>query len=635
MFRFENESFLYLFILVGILIALYVVLNIVDRKRLQRFCNAQMLERLVPQKSAAMKHVKFGLLMLALSCFIIAAANPQTAGKMEKTKRQGVDVMFCLDVSNSMLARDIQPNRLEACKMSMSRFIDKLGGDRVGVVIFAGTAFVQLPATTDYAAAKMFINKISTSQISLQGTDLSAALITAGDALMPENEDDTKKNEKESAKVGSKVIILVSDGEDHFPESASTAADLHETGIVVHTIGIGSPQGTTIPMGKDGAEMKKDQEGNTVITRLNEQALKDVAEKGGGVYVHAKNTAAGFDAILEEIDKMEKSDIEDVSFSRFNSWFQYPLAIGLILLLVEGFLFAVRPKWQDWLNALRMKLRKTPMLFLAVLLLLVACNREKTRPSVIQKGNVEFQRGDSLLDNSTFSPTEEGEYDTTGQHAYEQALAMYDEAFNSESSNRNQARFNQIDAHYRLHNYDTIGKLSDTLLQMNASKNMAAQIYYNKGNAFLQKKQYQDAVEAFKESLRRNPNDMDAKYNLVYAKRMADQHGNGGGSGSGGGGGQDQQQQNQNGQGQNDQNDQNGQNGQNSQNSQNQQNQNGQNQQGQGGRDQQQQQQNAATLRQLDALQNAERNTQNKVQQFNAKELNKEKSRTQKQERDW
>ncbi len=620
MFRFENESFLYLFALLGIIVLIYIVLQIVDRRKWARFGDEKLLGKLMPERSRAMKHLKFALVMLAFACFILAAANPQTAGKVEKSKRKGVDVMFCLDVSNSMLARDIQPNRLAACKMAMSRFIDQLKGDRVGVVIFAGTAFVQLPATTDYAAAKMFINQISTDQIQNQGTDLSAALRTADFALNPPQDDDAAPA-TEPSQVASQVIVLVSDGEDHFPESAQTAKELHEKGTVIHTIGIGSVEGTTIPM-KNGEGVKKDRDGNTVITHLNERALQDVAENAGGVYVHAKNTSASFNAILTEIDNMEKSDIDDVNFSNFNSWFQYPLAVGLFLLLIEGLLFAVRPKWQDVLVNMRRKLtRKSAVMALILLVVLcAACQRDKTRPSVIQEANREFRAGDSLCESAGLFEND-SEDDTTGFHSYSHALSLYDSAAVSEPVNQSQAAFNQIDAYYRLRNFDTIAHLADSLLSVNADKQLAAKVFYNKGNALMKQKHYGDAVDAFKESLRRNPNDQDAKYNLVYAKKMLDQHGNGGGGGQQNQ--QNQQQQNQNQQQQQNQQDQ---------------QQQGQQQQQQGGGENddsnEKKQQQSATLRQLDALQQNEKGVQMRMQKSGEKYQN-EKSDKQRQEKDW
>ena len=349
MFRFENQQLLYWLILVGFFIFAYILLFIYDKRRMERYCERGLLGKLTEGTSHGMQHLKFAVLMLALVCFIFSAANPQTAGKMEKVKRKGVDIMLCLDVSNSMMAADIQPNRLEACKMAINRFIDKLTGDRVGLVVFAGKSFVQLPITTDYAAAKMFINQISTQMMPTQGTDISAALETAAAAMVPEME------EPDAAETShpSRVILVASDGEDHFPESAQTAAELAKAGFVIHTIGIGSTKGVPIPTGPGGKQFKKDNAGNTVITRLNEATLKDIAAAGKGAYVHATNANMGFETILNEINAMEKSDIEDVNFTMYESYYQYPLLVGILLLFIESLLFTTTPKIKQLLAKTR------------------------------------------------------------------------------------------------------------------------------------------------------------------------------------------------------------------------------------------------------------------------------------------
>lgn len=349
MFRFENQSLLYWLFLVGLIIAGYILLFIRDRRRMERYCERSLYAKLSSDTSYGMQHLKFAVLMMALVCFIFAAANPQTAGKMEKVKRQGVDIMLCLDVSNSMLATDIQPNRLEASKMAINRFIDKLTGDRVGLVVFAGKSFVQLPITTDYAAAKMFINQIGTEMIPTQGTDISAALATAAAAMMPESEDEDITSDSKP----SRVILVASDGEDHFPESAQTAAELAKEGFVVHTIGIGNTKGVPIPTSANAKQFKKDNAGNTVITRLNETTLKDIASAANGTYVHATNANMGFEAILNEINAMEKSDIEDVNFTMYESYFQYPLLIGILLLFIESLLYTTTPKIKQLLAKTR------------------------------------------------------------------------------------------------------------------------------------------------------------------------------------------------------------------------------------------------------------------------------------------
>lgn len=625
MFRFENQQLLYWLLLVVFFIAAYFFLFVRDKRRMERYCERNLLGKLTAQTSHGMQHLKFAVLMLALVCFIFAAANPQTAGKMEKVKRKGVDIMLCLDVSNSMLATDIQPNRLDACKMAINRFIDKLTGDRVGLVVFAGKSFVQLPITTDYAAAKMFINQINTQMMPTQGTDISAALATAAAAMMPETDEaDDNANSKPS-----RVILLASDGEDHFPESAMTAAELAKEGFVIHTIGIGSTKGVPIPIGAGGKQFKKDNSGNTVITRLNEGTLKDIAAAGGGAYVHATNANMGFETILNEINAMEKSDIEDVNFTMYESYYQYPLIVGILLLFIESLLFTTTPKIKELLAKTRRQY-KTAVLLLAIGCFFASCKKDHTRPSALNAGNVEFAAGDSLLAHSLFEPDSLMPFDTTGESHYTKALEIYDSTAANELVNANQTLFDQIDAHYRLNRFDTIPRMADSLRRMCGDQNpeFLANVFYNEGNSYMQQKQYGQAIQAYKEALKRNPKDMDAKYNLVYAKKMAETHGDGGGGGQNQQQQQDQQKQNQQGQGKNDQ-----------QKDQQQQQQQGQGQQdkqqqqqGQQGQQQQQARQKDAMMRQLDALQQNERQTQKKV---NVQRVPEDQRSRQNQEKDW
>lgn len=625
MFRFENQQLLYWLLLVVFFIATYIFLFVRDKRRMERYCERGLLGKLTAQTSHGMQHLKFAVLMLALVCFIFAAANPQTAGKMEKVKRKGVDIMLCLDVSNSMLATDIQPNRLDACKMAINRFIDKLTGDRVGLVVFAGKSFVQLPITTDYAAAKMFINQISTQMMPTQGTDISAALATAAAAMTPElDEADDNADSKPS-----RVILVASDGEDHFPEGAMTAAELAKEGFVIHTIGIGSTKGVPIPIGAGGKQFKKDNAGNTVITRLNETTLKDIASAGGGAYVHATNANMGFETILNEINAMEKSDIEDVNFTMYESYYQYPLLVGILLLFIESLLFTTTPKIKELLAKTR-RHYKTAVLLLAVGCLFASCKKDHTRPSALNAGNVEFAAGDSLRAHSLFEPDSIMPFDTTGESHYTKALEIYDSTAANELVNANQTLFDQIDAHYRLNRFDTIPRMADSLRRMCGDQNpeFLANVFYNEGNSYMQQKQYGQAIQAYKEALKRNPKDMDAKYNLVYAKKMAETHGDGGGGGQNQQQQQDQQKQDQQGQGKNDQ-----------QKDQQQQQQQGQGQQdkqqqqqGQQGQQQQQARQKDAMMRQLDALQQNERQTQKKV---NVQRVPEDQRSRQNQEKDW
>jgi len=346
MFKFENENYLYGLIIIPFFILGYLLLYYVAKKRWRKFGDEALMNRLMPLRSFSMQTVKFSLFMAALACFILALSNPQVGSTLEKGTRKGVDIMIALDVSNSMLAEDIQPNRLEASKMALSRFIDQLKGDRIGLVIFAGKSFVQLPITSDYAAAKMFVNYVHPRLISEQGTDIASAIDLATVSMLPETKDGNSEVSRIS-QLHSKVILVVSDGEDHFPEAVEMAAQARKLGITVHTIGIGDLRGVPIPDGRRGGGFKKDLEGNTVITRLNEQTLREIASAGGGVYVHASNANMGFETILDKINNMNKVDLKEITFSRYESKYQYPLALGLIFLFIALIWFSIRPRWRE------------------------------------------------------------------------------------------------------------------------------------------------------------------------------------------------------------------------------------------------------------------------------------------------
>jgi len=356
MFRFENEIYLYGLIIIPFFILGYILVFYSTKKSWRQFGGESLMVRLMPLRSFSQQTIKFSLLMTALACFIIALANPQVGSALEKGTRKGVDIMIAMDISNSMLAEDIQPNRLEASKIAISRFIDQLKGDRIGLVVFAGKSFVQLPITNDYAAAKMFVNYINPRLINEQGTDIATAIDLAAVSMLPEMKDGNSDLNKIS-QLSSKVILVVSDGEDHFPEAVEMAAQARKLGITLHTIGIGDVRGAPIPEGKGSNSFKKDLEGNTVITRLNEVVLKEIAAVGGGTYVHASNANMGFEAILDKINNMNKVDLKEVTFSRYESKYQYPLAIGLIFLVVQVLWFTVKPKWREHFLTLQRLLR--------------------------------------------------------------------------------------------------------------------------------------------------------------------------------------------------------------------------------------------------------------------------------------
>jgi Ca-activated chloride channel family protein len=354
MFRFAHENYLYGLIIIPFFILGYILIHYAVKKRWQQFGDEGLLSCLMPLRSFPTQTLKFSILMAALGCFIVALANPQVGSTLEKGMRKGVDIMIAMDISNSMLAEDIQPNRLEASKMALSRFIDQLKGDRIGLVVFAGKSFVQLPITSDYAAAKMFVNYVNPKLIDVQGTDIAAAIDLAAVSMLP----DTKEGNTDLSKISqlnSKVILVVSDGEDHFPEAVEAAAQVRKLGMTIHAIGIGDMRGAPIPDKRTG--YKKDLEGNTVITRLNEDVLKEIVATGGGIYVHASNANMGFETILEKINSMNKVDLQEITFSRYESKFQYPLALGLFFLFIETLWFSVKPRWREQFLRLQRLLR--------------------------------------------------------------------------------------------------------------------------------------------------------------------------------------------------------------------------------------------------------------------------------------
>lgn len=527
MFRFENPFALYALALIPIFVLLFVVIQYRRKRQFARFGEPKLLKQLIPTQSPAMKHLKFSLLLLAFACFIFALANPQVGSSLEKGKRQGVDIMICCDISNSMLAEDIQPNRLEASKMAMNRFIDKLNGDRVGLVVFAGNAFVQLPITSDYAAAKMFINYITPSLISEQGTDLAAALDLAAVSMLPQ--DDPNAENAKMSQLTSKVMVVVSDGEDHFEEAIAMAREVNKLGIVIHTIGIGSVQGAPIPMGSGNANFKKDSDGNTVMTRLNEAILRDIAAAGQGTYVHANNANMGFDEILKRIDAMEKSELDEITFTRFESQFQYPLLCGLVLLFLEMLLFGVKSNFKSWiLRRERHFFSKTSLIFVLIMLSInVLQAQTKDELHAIRNGNREFKKAEQLREEAMGLHEKGGEINAKNAQEkmketaslYQKAETLYRKAL-SETPNYDKGNYNLGTALYRQEKYDEAAQTFEQVAKQESSdKSLRAKAFHNLGNALMKQEKFQESVDAYKNSLKLNPKDMDTKYNLEYAKK--------------------------------------------------------------------------------------------------------------------
>ena len=314
-----QSQYLLLLLIVPLLFVAYALYLRARRKRLARFGSPELVSQLMPDASTGKGWLKISLLAAAWLFFVIGLARPQLGARLKEHQSQGVEVMVALDVSNSMLAEDYSPNRLERSKLAISRLVDKLQGDRIGLVVFAGEAFVQLPITADYVSAKVFLKSIDTESVPIQGTALSEALMASARSFSTQSE-------------RSRAIILITDGEDHEGEAIEAARAIAEQGIRIYCIGVGSPQGKPIP--KNGS-LLKDASGEIVVTRLNEEILQEIAGAGNGKYVRAGAAEFGLNPIIDDIRTLDKEQFNSVVFEDFDEQFMYFFAIALFFLILE------------------------------------------------------------------------------------------------------------------------------------------------------------------------------------------------------------------------------------------------------------------------------------------------------------
>ncbi len=323
LFRFANPDYLYLLLLLPAMVLLFVINEIRKKRALKRFGNPQLVSTLVPEMSKSRPLIKFIIQFVAVIAGVLMLARPQFGSKLEDVKKEGVEVIIALDVSNSMLAEDIQPNRLTRAKQAISRLVDNLDNDKIGLIVFAGDAYTQIPITTDYISAKMFLSAISPEMVPKQGTSIGAAINLGVKSFSP-GEDK------------SKAIIIITDGENHEDDPVSNAEEASKTGIIIHTIGIGSTEGVPVPVNVNGRkDFLKDVDGNTVITKLDEDILKKVALSSGGSYVRASNSNIGLDEIFGEIKKMKKQELESTMYTEYNDQFQIFAALMIFLLVLD------------------------------------------------------------------------------------------------------------------------------------------------------------------------------------------------------------------------------------------------------------------------------------------------------------
>lgn len=336
MFRFAQPEYLYLLLIVPLLVMLFIWNTIRRKRKLQSFGDPELLAQYMPNVSMVRPQFKFYIQILALVLLIVALARPQFGVKEQAVKRQGMEVMVALDVSNSMLAQDVAPSRLGRSKQLLSKIIDGMTEDKVGLVVFAGDAYTQLPITCDYVSAKMFLSSISPSLVARQGTAIGSAIDLSIKSFGAES-------------TASRAIILITDGENHEDDAIGAAKLAKEKGIQVFVLGVGKPEGSPIPL-EGSMSFRKDKDGNVVVSKLNEEMCRQIAQAGGGMYLRVDNTNAAQRTLQKELGKQAKSELETRVYSEYNEQYQSFVILALILLVIEFFIFGRRNKRLSKIN---------------------------------------------------------------------------------------------------------------------------------------------------------------------------------------------------------------------------------------------------------------------------------------------
>lgn len=340
MFRFEHVELLWFLCVIPVIILIFIISRQIINRRLSEYGDSHLVDGLMVDKSRFKPIFKLSIILFALALLIIGAANPQIGSKPEKIKRQGIELIVALDISNSMNAQDLKPSRLERAKQSMMKLIDNLQGDRIGIVVFAGDGFLLLPITSDYSAAKLLVSTVETNLINTQGTAIGNAIDLAMGAF----------SDKEGT---SRALIMITDGENHEDDAVSAAKTAADNGVKIYTIGMGTPDGAPIPIidryGR-ARGFQKDQMGQAVMTKLNPAILKQIANRGNGYFTYASGTGTDLTKILNDIAGMDKEEFEEQIYTAFDDKFMYFIALAIILLIIDSMISNRKNKYLDMIN---------------------------------------------------------------------------------------------------------------------------------------------------------------------------------------------------------------------------------------------------------------------------------------------
>ena len=493
MFRFEDPIYLWLLVLIPVLALIRFISYRNQKKRLRKFGEPALLKVLMPDVSRFRPSVKFWILQGALALLVLMLARPQMGTKISQEKRVGIETIICMDISNSMLAEDIVPSRLDRSKMMIENLVDHFSNDKIGLIVFAGDAFVQLPITSDYVSAKMFLSSIDPSMIATQGTDIGRAIDMATHSFTPEEG------------IG-RAIIVITDGENHEGGAVEAAAAAKDAGMRVYVLGVGSSKGSPIPIPGTGDYMK-DNTGNTVMSALNEQMCKELAQAGGGAYIHVENNSAAQEQLDNELDKLSKKETTATLYSEFDEQFQAFGLLALLLLVLEICILDRRNPLLKNISLFGKKKRVAAML--CMLLVAASASAQMTDRQYIRQGNKQFRSGD-----------------------YANAEVSYRKAIEKNAKNP-QAAFNLGNALMAQKKDSAAVEQFQGAANLETNPLRKAQAYHNMGVICQTHKMYGEAIEAYKNALRLNPKDDETRYNLVLCKHQKQK--------------QDQQQQNQQG----------------------------------------------------------------------------------------
>ena len=477
MFRFEDPIYLWLLLLVPVLVLVALLGHRKRKKQLKAFGEPELLKDLMPDVSAYRPWVKLGLAVFAFALLVVMLARPQMGTKITHEKRNGIEAVIAIDVSNSMMAQDVVPSRLEKSKLLIENLVDHFTHDRIGLVVFAGDAFVQLPITTDYVSAKMFLQNIDPSLVATQGTDIAKAINLSMRSFSQQKD------------IG-KAVIVITDGEDHEGGALEAAKAANDKGVRVFILGIGSTKGAPIPLQEGG--YLTDRNGQTVLTALNETMCKEIAQAGKGTYIHVDNTNDAQEKLNDELAKLQRADTQAVIYSEYGEQFQAVCIIVIILLIAEILILDIKnPK----LRNIHLFGSKKPMAMLLLLIVPTLAFAQSDRHFI--------RTGNKLYRNQNY-PKAEVEYRKAMSQNGSNAHAVYNLGNALMMQQKDSAAIVQL---------ENAGK-------MEANKTRKAMAYHNIGTICQRHQLYGDAIKAYEEALRNNPNDNETRYNLALCKRL-------------------------------------------------------------------------------------------------------------------